>query len=333
MAYVIPHLRYTQQSTDRADVKKYGTSCNSELVQEILNDIEEMHKGYENETYSGSFQGNSEELSNEEYNKSIEEITIDENIVIKEEIPDVEEIQTPTTMEIDDQTKIEDIIEVNTSKKRKKKYLPLSEKHYDIKEIMLPNFSESDQSEDEQKKNAIQIRISEPKTFKITKMPIRIEEINNISAIVDANVISDDNSNLSGDINIADSRIRNNTLLNPQPGTSRSFANIGKSKTNLSEPSLERFKELIMKQSNTFPQKSYTIDNTNTENSSQNIIAPVKNDLLDLFFSSIAATVKQFSPYLQHMAKTKIFQTVSELEIQHVMQQQRQVQRQNLSKK
>jgi len=39
---------------------------------------------------------------------------------------------------------------------------------------------------------------------------------------------------------------------------------------------------------------------------------------LDQFFSSICSTVKQFSPYYQHVAKNKIFSIVSELELEQL---------------
>lgn len=45
------------------------------------------------------------------------------------------------------------------------------------------------------------------------------------------------------------------------------------------------------------------------------------NDPIDLFFSLMATTVKQFSPYLKHSVKTKIFNIVSEAEMEHFQQQ------------
>lgn len=41
-------------------------------------------------------------------------------------------------------------------------------------------------------------------------------------------------------------------------------------------------------------------------------------DALDHFFSSICSTVKQFSPYMQHVAKNKIFSIISELELEQL---------------
>jgi hypothetical protein len=42
-------------------------------------------------------------------------------------------------------------------------------------------------------------------------------------------------------------------------------------------------------------------------------------DTVDLFFSSIAATVKSFKPYYQNIAKSRIFAIVSELEMEQIM--------------
>jgi hypothetical protein len=42
-------------------------------------------------------------------------------------------------------------------------------------------------------------------------------------------------------------------------------------------------------------------------------------DTVDLFFSSIAATVKSFTPYYQNIAKSRIFATISELEMEQIM--------------
>jgi len=51
-----------------------------------------------------------------------------------------------------------------------------------------------------------------------------------------------------------------------------------------------------------------------------------KLDAMDQFFSSMCSTVKQFSPYLQHIAKTKVFQIISELELEQLRQNQPQPQ-------
>ncbi|XP_044739192.1 uncharacterized protein LOC123300651 [Chrysoperla carnea] len=45
----------------------------------------------------------------------------------------------------------------------------------------------------------------------------------------------------------------------------------------------------------------------------------IQQDPLDLFFISIAATVKNFSLYHQNIAKSKIFQIVSEIEMQQIL--------------
>lgn len=44
------------------------------------------------------------------------------------------------------------------------------------------------------------------------------------------------------------------------------------------------------------------------------------NDPIDLFFQSVAATVKKFSPYYQNMCKTKVFSIVSELEMTQILE-------------
>lgn len=44
-------------------------------------------------------------------------------------------------------------------------------------------------------------------------------------------------------------------------------------------------------------------------------------DVNDKFFSSMCSMVKQFSPYHQHVARSKIFSIISELELQHITQQ------------
>jgi len=44
-------------------------------------------------------------------------------------------------------------------------------------------------------------------------------------------------------------------------------------------------------------------------------------DAIDTFFSSIATTVKNFSPYYQNVAKSQIFNIISDLEMKQIMQQ------------
>lgn len=51
-----------------------------------------------------------------------------------------------------------------------------------------------------------------------------------------------------------------------------------------------------------------------------------KVDAMDQFFLSMCSTVKQFSPYFQHIAKTKIFHIISELELEQLRQNQPQTQ-------
>lgn len=42
-----------------------------------------------------------------------------------------------------------------------------------------------------------------------------------------------------------------------------------------------------------------------------------KNEInvIDQFFQNMGSTVKQFSPYLQHLAKIRVFSVISELEL------------------
>jgi len=51
-----------------------------------------------------------------------------------------------------------------------------------------------------------------------------------------------------------------------------------------------------------------------------------KSDAMDQFFSSMCSTAKQFSPYFLHIAKTQVFQIISELEFQQLRQNQTQPQ-------
>lgn len=67
----------------------------------------------------------------------------------------------------------------------------------------------------------------------------------------------------------------------------------------------------------------YIIEQKNAEQSYPTIS---KLDAMDQFFSSMCLTVKQFSPYLQHIAKTKVFQIISELELEKLRQNQPQPQ-------
>jgi len=44
-------------------------------------------------------------------------------------------------------------------------------------------------------------------------------------------------------------------------------------------------------------------------------------DVIDQFFQNMGSTVKQFSPYHQHLAKTRVFSVISELELDHINSQ------------
>lgn len=45
-------------------------------------------------------------------------------------------------------------------------------------------------------------------------------------------------------------------------------------------------------------------------------------NVIDQFFQNMSLTVKQFSPYHQHLAKTRVFSVISELELEHIKSQQ-----------
>jgi hypothetical protein len=45
-------------------------------------------------------------------------------------------------------------------------------------------------------------------------------------------------------------------------------------------------------------------------------------DVIDNFFQSMSSTVKQFSPYHQHLVKTKVFSIISKLDLEHLKLQQ-----------
>ncbi|XP_008187410.1 uncharacterized protein LOC103310547 [Acyrthosiphon pisum] len=62
------------------------------------------------------------------------------------------------------------------------------------------------------------------------------------------------------------------------------------------------------------------------KNSEQSYPTTSKLDAMDQFFLSMCSTVKQFSPYFQHIAKTKIFHIISELELEQLRQNQPQTQ-------
>ncbi|KAL4126718.1 hypothetical protein QTP88_010927 [Uroleucon formosanum] len=85
-----------------------------------------------------------------------------------------------------------------------------------------------------------------------------------------------------------------------------------------------------------FPKKKYEKNETNTDSTvPQNASATLmkfildsrdnkssesdkKLDALDKFFTSICSTVKEFFPYLQHVAKNNIFLIVSKLELEQL---------------
>lgn len=52
-----------------------------------------------------------------------------------------------------------------------------------------------------------------------------------------------------------------------------------------------------------------------------------EDKVIDAFLASVGATLKTFSPYMQIVAKTKIFNVVSELELQHIRQNEQGIKR------
>lgn len=44
--------------------------------------------------------------------------------------------------------------------------------------------------------------------------------------------------------------------------------------------------------------------------------------VIDQFFQNMSSTVKQFSPDHQHLANTRVFSVISELELDHLKSQQ-----------
>lgn len=63
------------------------------------------------------------------------------------------------------------------------------------------------------------------------------------------------------------------------------------------------------------------LENNGSQNS---FVEKDKDRVIDAFLASVGATLKTFNPYMQIIAKTKIFSVVSELELQHVRQNEQQ---------
>lgn len=65
---------------------------------------------------------------------------------------------------------------------------------------------------------------------------------------------------------------------------------------------------------------NYILEKKNEENLEEK----KESNAIDQFFLSMCSTVKQFSPYNQHLAKTKIVSIVSELELKNLRNMQQQ---------
>ncbi|KAL4126736.1 hypothetical protein QTP88_010945 [Uroleucon formosanum] len=90
-----------------------------------------------------------------------------------------------------------------------------------------------------------------------------------------------------------------------QPIIKNTLATMAKKKSTVSIPPSETASSSLMK---------YILEKKNEENLKE------KNEpsAIDQFFLSMCSTVKQFSPYHQHLAKTKIFAIVSEIELENL---------------
>lgn len=94
-------------------------------------------------------------------------------------------------------------------------------------------------------------------------------------------------------------------------------------------PSPKEFRKPIVK--NTLAKKKSKVSNYSSETASstlmkyilekkneENLEEKKESSAIDQFFLSMCSTVKQFSPYKQHLAKTKIFSIVSEIELENL---------------
>lgn len=89
------------------------------------------------------------------------------------------------------------------------------------------------------------------------------------------------------------------------------ITNVAKSKRNRCQTQPETASAVVMK---------YLLD----KKTAKTQIAPrtQQPDATDMFFSSIAATVKTFSPYYQNIAKSQIFSIITDHEMKQITQQQ-----------
>lgn len=90
-----------------------------------------------------------------------------------------------------------------------------------------------------------------------------------------------------------------------QPILKNTLATMAKKKSKVSNPSSETASSTLMK---------YILENKNEENLNEK----KESSAIDQFLLSMCSTVKEFSPYHQHLAKTKIFSIVSEIELENL---------------
>lgn len=117
-----------------------------------------------------------------------------------------------------------------------------------------------------------------------------------------------------------------NTELDTDPSCNDTYFN------NLSPctptPSPKEYRQPILKNTlATMAKKKSKVSNSPSETASSTLMKYIlenknesKSELsaIDQFFLSMCSTVKQFSPYHQHLAKTKIFSIVSEIELENL---------------
>lgn len=233
----------------------------------------------------------------------------DENIEIKMEIEDtilLEEKLQPIADLLDIPTTSKTKRHKKGRKRRNEERRNEEDEEEGIIEIMIPNFWETPKenlvikSETEAKKN-------ETVTRSDTNIPKRIQNITSTpsSSYCQPTKTNIENrtyeQNKTNFLNILETNSR--ILISNQ-----TTLNLPKNLSNNPESSSNLLKKNIIN-----IRASSPINISHKKKTEQ--------DPLDLFFSSMAATVKQFSPFLQHVAKTKIFSIITELEMQHYTQQ------------
>lgn len=115
---------------------------------------------------------------------------------------------------------------------------------------------------------------------------------------------------------------RNNDIYDNQPSPNISITNTASPKEVRKPSSLQKKKKPSNYVSETASSTlmKYILEKKDEENLEQK----AESSAMDQFFLSMCSTVKQFSPYNQHLAKTKIFSIVSEIELDSLRQTQQQ---------